>query len=45
MALDKSGRQIWKVSAGMTYMPKPAGFDSHGRLYVTVSERIVSLSQ
>ena len=45
IALDKSGKQIWKVSAGTTYVPQPVGFDSQGRLYVTVSERIVSLSQ
>jgi TIR domain-containing protein len=45
IALDKSGKQIWKVSAGATYVPQPAGFDAQGRLYVTVSERIVSLSQ
>ena len=44
-ALDKSGKQIWKVSAGTTTMPKPVGFDTLGRLYVSVSERIVSLSQ
>jgi TIR domain-containing protein len=45
IALDRSGKQVWKVSAGSTYLPKPAGFDSQGRLYVTVSERIVCLSQ
>ena len=45
VAFDKSGAQLWKVSTGSTYMPKPVGFDSQGRLYVTVSERIVSLSQ
>jgi hypothetical protein len=45
IALDKSGRQIWKVPAGTTYKPQPVGFDAQGRLYVTVSERIVSLSQ
>jgi len=45
MALDKSGRQIWKFSAGTIDMPKPVGFDTQGRLYVSVSERIVSLSQ
>ena len=43
-ALDKSGKQIWRLSA-MTTTPSPAGFDSQGRLYVVVSDKIVSLSQ
>ena len=43
-ALDKSGKQVWRLSA-MTRMPSPAGFDSQGRMYVVVSDRIVGLSQ
>jgi TIR domain len=45
IALDKSGKQIWKVLAGTVSLPQPVGFDSQGRLYVSVSERIVCLSQ
>jgi hypothetical protein len=44
-ALDKSGHQIWKLSAGAMMMPNPVGFDIQGRLYVAVSDHIVSLSQ
>lgn len=44
-ALDKSGSQIWKLSAGGMTMPNPVGFDIQGRLYVAVSDHIVSLSQ
>jgi TIR domain len=45
IALDKSGNQIWRVPAGTVGKPIPVGFDAQGRLYVSVSERIVSLSQ
>jgi outer membrane protein assembly factor BamB len=44
-ALNKSGKQVWKVTGGTFSMPEPIGFDAQGRLYVTVSEQIVSLSQ
>jgi TIR domain/PQQ-like domain len=45
VALNKFGNQVWKLSSGTPTMPKPVGFDAQGRLYVNVSERIVSLSQ
>jgi hypothetical protein len=44
-ALDKSGKQMWKISSGTTGLPTPIGFDAQGRLYVYVSERIVALSR
>jgi outer membrane protein assembly factor BamB len=40
-ALDKSGKQVWKLSAAFT----PVGFDSQGRLYGSVEGDIVSLSR
>jgi outer membrane protein assembly factor BamB len=43
-ALDKSGSQIWTFPTGMMSV-RPVGFDTQGRLYVSVEERIVSLSQ
>jgi hypothetical protein len=46
IAFDKLGRQVWKVSTGKpSEDAKPLGFDTQGRLYVSVSHRIVSLSQ
>jgi outer membrane protein assembly factor BamB len=45
IALDKSGNQIWEVPAGTVSKPIPVGFDTQGRLYVSVAERIVSLSR
>ncbi len=44
-ALDKSGKPVWKVPTGTMNMPSPLGFDSQGRLYVSASDRVVSLSQ
>jgi outer membrane protein assembly factor BamB len=45
IALDKSGKQIWNVSAGSSFKLSPVGFDAQGRLYVSDSERIVCLSK
>jgi hypothetical protein len=44
-ALDKSGKQMWKIWSGTTGLPSPIGFDAQGRRYVYVSERIVALSR
>jgi hypothetical protein len=41
VALNKSGKQIWKLSAGFS----PVGFDSQGRLYGLGQGGIVSLSR
>lgn len=44
ISLDNTGKQRWTVSVGSPTMPTPLGFDPSGRLYVQVSETIVTLS-
>ena len=44
-ALDRTGKQIWTLATGTVEMPEPAGFDAQGRLYVSVSQQVVTLSQ
>ncbi len=45
MALDQSGKPIWNLPAGSSSKTSPVGFDAQGRLYVSVSDRIVCLTK